>query len=256
MVLTLNKEKIARCFRRSLPSYDAAALVQNDLAARLLQGIDGLSPDAFRRVLEVGCCTGVLSEMLCANKPLQTLYLNDLVPDFEAGVFTRLSKYTATRLVSHFGDIEALPLPSDLSLVVSGATFQWLSDLPAFITRLGCELQRGSYLAFSLFGPGTLKEFSALTAVQLQYYSDQEVLSFLEGDFIVESYQSYEDRLYFSSVREILTHIRDTGVGGVAEYQWNKESLRRFEEHYRAEFGDENGLPVSYCSSCYVARRR
>jgi malonyl-CoA O-methyltransferase len=256
MVLALNKDKIAHCFRRSLPTYDSAALVQNDLAGRLLQAIDVLPATAFRRVLEIGCCTGVLSEMLCNEKPVENLFLNDLVTDFEDVVINRLSEYESIRFRSCFGDIETLPLPPDLSLVLSGATFQWLSDLPAFLAQLGRELQSGSYLAFSMFGPGTLKEFSSLTAVELYYFSDQEILSLLEQDFIIESYENYEDQLFFPSVREILNHIRATGVGGVSEYQWNKKTLRLFEERYLAEFGGEKGVPVSYHSSCYVARKR
>jgi malonyl-CoA O-methyltransferase len=256
MVFRLDKERIARCFRRSLLSYDETALVQNKLALRLLQSLDCLPETAFRHVLEIGCGTGGLSEMLCGEKPVETLYLNDLVSAFEEVVLARLSKYQSTQFLSCFGDIETLTLPPDLSLVLSGATFQWLMDLHAFFVRLGRELQSGSYLAFSMFGPGTLKEFSSLTSVELRYHSDQEILSLLEQDFIVESYDTYEDQLFFPSVREILNHIRATGVGGVGEYQWNKRNLRLFEERYLVEFGTENGLPVSYFSSCYVARKR
>lgn len=256
MVLALNKDKIAQCFRRSLPTYDTAALVQNDLAGRLLQSLDILPDSAFRRVLEIGCCTGVLSEMLCGEKPVEIFFLNDLVPDFEDVVQNRLSRYTSTQLISCFGDIETLTLPPNLSLVLSGATFQWLSDLPAFIARLGRELQSGSYMAFSMFGPGTLKELSSLTSIELHYLSDQKILSLLGQDFIVESYDTYKDLLHFPSVHEVLSHIRATGVGGVSAYRWNKESLRLCEERYLAEFGSKNGLPVSYVSSCYVARKR
>jgi malonyl-ACP O-methyltransferase BioC len=258
MVFRLGKKKkrIAHCFRRSLLTYDDAALVQNRLALRLAKTLDGLPDTAFHRVLEIGCCTGGVSEIICRNKTPVTLYLNDLVSDFEKGVLKRLAEYKSTQFVSCFGDIEGMTLPSDLSLVLSGATFQWLSDLPAFINRLSCELQAGSYLAFSMFGAGTLKEFSSVTSVELQYHSDRALLALLEEQFVVESYEKYNDQLHFPSVREILKHIRATGVGGVSEYQWNKESLRLFEERYIAKYACEKGLPVSYSSSCYLARKR
>lgn len=256
MVFRLDKKRVARCFRRSLLTYDEAALVQNKLAHRLLQSLDSAPDRAFRRVLEIGCCTGGLSEMLCTEKPVHTLFLNDLVVDFEELVMKRLSGYELKHLSTCFGDIETLTFPHNLSLVLSGATFQWFSDLPAFFARLGRELDSGTYLAFSLFGPGTLQEFSRLTSVELRYFSDKKILSLLEQDFILKSYDSFHDELFFPSVRDILNHIRTTGVGGVSEYKWNKESLRDFEERYSREFGTENGLPVSYASSCFVARRR
>jgi malonyl-ACP O-methyltransferase BioC len=256
MVFRLDKKKIAQCFRRSLLTYDDAAIVQNKLAGRLIQSLDCLPETAFHRVLEIGCCTGGLSELLCAEKTIQILYLNDLVSDFEDVVFSRLKKHTSTQLIPYFGDIETLQLPSNLSCVLSGATFQWLGDLSAFIEHLGRELQTGAFLAFSMFGQGTLKEFSSLTSVELHYHSDDEILALLEQNFIIESYESYGDQLFFQSVREILNHIRETGVGGVSEFQWKKETLKQFEELYVTEFGGEKGLPVSYASSCYVARRR
>ena len=256
MIFELDKERIAHCFRRSLPTYDDAAIVQNDLAGRLIQSLDKLPDAAFQRVLEIGCCTGSLSEMLCAEKPVETLYLNDLVPEFEEVVLKRLAKFKSPQFISCFGDIESLKLPTDLSLVLSGATFQWLSDLPAFIERLGSELSTGSYLVFSMFGAGTLQEFSKLTSVKLHYHSDKDILSFLEKDFKIESFENYNDSLFFPSVKDILNHIRATGVGGVSEYQWNKETLRMFKERYVAEFATDKGLPVSYASSCYVARKR
>jgi len=256
MVFQLDKERIARCFRRSLLTYDDAAVVQKNLVGRLLQSVSLLPDTAFRRVLEVGCCTGGLSEQLCAEKPVKTLYLNDLVSDFEEVVLKRLTKFESPQFVSCFGDIETLALPLDLSLVISGATFQWLSNLPAFITRLSDVLNSGSYLAFSMFGPGTLSEFSSLTSVTLQYHSDNDVRALLEQNFVVESFENHEEQLFFPSVLEIINHIRATGVGGVSEYQWNRETLKMFEERYMTEFGTDKGLPVSYASSCFVARKR
>ncbi|MBU1234732.1 MAG: methyltransferase domain-containing protein [Proteobacteria bacterium] len=256
MLLHLDKEKIARCFRRSLPTYDEAARVQKELAVRLLQCLEALPDATFRRVLEIGCCTGVLTEMLCCDKPVETLFLNDLVPEFEKVTLNKLPRRQSLHVTPLFGDIETLALPPDINLVISGATFQWLADLPAFFSRLGRELTSGSYLAFSLFGPGTLQEFSQLTSVGLGYRSDKEVCLLLEEDFVMEEQVSFQDKLFFPSVREILYHIRATGVGGVSEYRWSRETLASFEKRYRQEFGDKKGLPVSYSCSCFLARRR
>lgn len=256
MHLPPNKDKIRRCFRRSISSYDGAALVQKELARRLLGVLEILSDSAFCRVLEIGCCTGGLSEMLCTRRPLQTLYLNDLVAEFEEVVMKRLLSCEAPKLLPYFGDIETMAIPPGLSLVVSGATLQWLSDLPTFIARLGRGLESGAFLAFSLFGPGTLGEFCSVSSVGLPYHSDTEVLSMLANDFELRSYEGYQDQLFFPSVREVLYHIRATGIGGVGEYPWNKERLAIFEERYKSEFGTPKGLPVTYVSSCYVVQRR
>ncbi len=256
MVFALNKDKIARCFLRSLTTYDQAAKVQNKLAACLLQQLTDLPDHAFASVLEIGCCTGTLTEKLCAKKPVKKLYCNDLVPEFEDLLRTKLSCYSSMQFLPCFGDIEEQDLPSELSLVISGATFQWLSDLPSFLKRLGRELPQGAHLAFSLFGPGTLLEFSSLTGVELAYMSDNTLKNILHTDFELLHHAEYQDTLYFQTVKEILGHIRDTGVGGVSEYKWSKRSLQEFETAYINKFASEKGLPLSYSSSCFVARRR
>ncbi len=256
MVLALNKEKIARCFLRSLATYDQAAEVQNRLAARLMQLLADLPDSVFASVLEIGCCTGTLTEKLCLEKPVKKLHCNDLVPEFEDLLRKKVSRYQAMQFLPCFGDIEEQDLPSNLSLVISGATFQWLSDLPTFLKRLGRELPQGAYLAFSLFGPGTLQEFSSLTGVELAYVSDTTLKDLLDTDFQLLYHTEYQDTLYFQTVKEILSHIRDTGVGGVSEYKWSKQSLQDFEKAYINNFASAKGLPLSYSSSCFVARRR
>ena len=256
MVLNLNKNRIARCFRRSMHTYDGAATVQTWLGDRLLQALDQAPNAAFDSVLEIGCCTGTLTAKLCAAKRVRKIYCNDLVPEFEALLQTRLSSEKTAQFIPWFGDIEKIALPSGLSLVISGATFQWLSDLPAFIKRLGTELDTGSWLAFSLFTPGTLMEFSTVTNVELDYVAEDELKTLLKPDFELMQYHSFCDTLFFPTVREILSHIRDTGVGGVSEYKWNKKSLKSFENQYTEQFATQKGIPVSYSSSCYLLKRR
>lgn len=254
--MRLDKDRIARCFLRSIHSYDTAAQVQNKLVGRLMQSLQSLPDSTFTSILEIGCCTGTLTEKLCSERPVQKLYCNDLVPEFEEVLQTRLSGNSSVQFHPWFGDIETLALPSELSLVISGATFQWLSDPHSFLKRLGRELAPGACLAFSLFGPGTLKEFSRLTEVELEYVSDEALTEILNADFEILHYEKFQDRLFFPTVREILVHIRDTGVGGVSEYKWSKQALKEFEKGYRKTFGSDKGLPVSYSSSCFVARRR
>ena len=71
----------------------------------------------------------------------ETLYLNDLVADFGASVRSGIPEERMPDLQPWFGDIEGLPLPERLTLVISSATFQWLADLPGFLHRLAQALR-------------------------------------------------------------------------------------------------------------------
>ena len=65
-----------------------------------------------------------------------------------------------------------------------------------------------------------------------------------------------QNRLLLPTPTDVLHHLRATGVGGLREYRWTKAGLRRFEQEYRTGFGTPEGVPVSYASTCFVARKK
>ena len=252
----LNKDKIARCFRQAMATYDLHATAQRQVSARLLTLAGKIPAISYERVLEIGCCTGMLTQMLCRQQRVETLFLNDLVADFAASVLARISEDRMPRLQSFFGDIETLQLPDRLTLVVSNATFQWLADLPGFLHRLAQALREDGFLVFSVFGPGTLKEFTELTGVGLDYRTPEQIAGLMERDFILEEIMTDQDRLVLATPRDVLHHLRATGVGGVRDYRWTKSGLRRFEQEYRTRFAVTGGVAVTYTSTCFVARKK
>jgi len=252
----LNKERVAHCFRQAIGTYDLHATVQKQLSERLLDLAEHYPAIRHERVLEIGCCTGMLTEMLCRQHRIGTLFLNDLVGDFASVVKARIPANKMPAISPLFGDIETLPLPHDLDLIVSSATFQWLSDLPALLPRLALALKDSGFLVFSIFGPGTLAEFTELTGVGLHYRSPEQIAGLLADHFILEHQSTRQDQLFLSSPRDVLHHLRDTGVGGVRAHRWTSATLKHFEQEYQARFGTPAGVPVSYTSTCYVARKK
>jgi malonyl-ACP O-methyltransferase BioC len=255
-VQPLNKERVAHCFRQAIATYDLHATVQQRIGERLLK-LAGQHPAiSYEQVLEIGCCTGILTEMLCRQHRISTLFLNDLVSDFAKVVKARIPADRTPEICPLFGDIEAMPLPHDLDLIVSSSTFQWLSDLPAFLPRLVPALRDRGFLVFSIFGPGTLMEFTELTGVGLSYRSPEQIAGLLDPHFILEHQQTLQDQLFLPSPRDVLHHLRDTGVGGVRTHRWTSSTLKLFEQQYKARFGTPEGVPVSYTSTCYIVRKK
>ncbi|MBC8208792.1 MAG: methyltransferase domain-containing protein [Desulfobulbaceae bacterium] len=251
----LDKGRIRRSFQRSRATYDEHATIQQQAGVHLLKLLGRCAPVSVERCLEIGCCTGVLSELFCSQFQPEALFLNDLVDEFVAEVPSRLPENSRTRAWSLPGDIEQVPLPEDLSLVLSSSTFQWLVDLPLMLTRLAESLRPGGLLAVSLFGPGTLSEFSSLTNVGLNYRSKEAISQLLERDFVIEAQESQIAQSFFSHPRAVLEHLRATGVGGVTDFRWTKDRLREFERDYQSLFGTPEGVPVTYATLYFVARR-
>ena len=256
MIKAIDKEKVAQAFLRGKDTYDSHARIQRLVSARLVEKLHVYRQMSFGRVLEIGCCTGMLTEMLLRFFPVNRLYLNDLVPDFYTDVVNRLGDHGGVELSPLFGDIETLDLPHSLDLVISSATFQWLADLERFFAKVAASLSESGYLAFSIFGPGTLSEFKQVSGIGLEYTAVGAILELLEVHFQIEEEETHKDQLYFVTPRDVLRHMQATGVGGVRRHRWTPGALRDFENRYLEQFGTASGVPVSYFSSCIIASRK
>lgn len=252
----MNKDTIARSFLHGQRTYDTHAKVQCNVSKRLVAKLTEYPEIQYNRVLEIGCCTGTLTELLVKSSKIKKLYLNDLVPSFFDTVLERLTRPLEVEVVPMFGDIETIELPQDLDLIISSSTLQWITDISALINKVAYSLHKNGFFVFSLFGPGTLFEFREITGIGLDYSSSGTIMDLLERHFNIEEEESRRDLIYFSTPREVLRHLQATGVGGVKEYRWTSKGIRDFEKRYSEQFGVSEGIPVTYMSYNFVASKK
>ena len=252
----LDKEHVASCFKASAETYEESAIVQKEISRQLIAILQRFTHATdYLRVLEIGCCTGNLTEMLSESAPIEHFYLNDLVPDFCSFTEERIADQVG-RVYVLSGDIEKALLPKNLDLVISSSTFQWMVNLPGLIGNIAASLKDSGHLAFSIFSPGTMGEISALTGRGLRYHSNEELAAMLASHYQVISIHSEIKRLFFPTVRAVLRHIRQTGVGGLDRTRWNLRKLKDFERRYIGQFMSEDGLPVTYISTFVIAEKK
>ena len=255
MVFSPDKEKVAQRFRRSLPTYDTNAHIQKKVSERVVNLLQTLPGFDLSRVLEVGCCTGILTELFCSRYPVATLYINDLVPELCVAAKDRVRRFrTVVEIIA--GDVEKVALPDRLDLIISSSTLQWLADFPAALEKFSAALAKRGYLVFSFFADGTLQEIRELTGKGLEYQSLEQVCSQLAQSFDLLHVETCVDRLTFSNPREVLRHLQATGVSGLDSYRWTPAGLRSFEEEYRRHFGSGEKVRLSYVSHFLVARKK
>ncbi len=251
---TLDKMRIARSFAASTVSYESHAKVQCSLADQLAR-IIATKGCAWQNGLEIGCGTGYLSCRLLNKLTLQKIYLNDLSAELCHYASDRLAaKDVAVQLLP--GDIEKISLPDQLDLVVSSSTLQWIEDLEALFAKIAGVLSDEGVFAFSLFGAGTMVEIARLAGRGLRYSDYFSLLHLTEKYFTLEQSGSREDVLFFPSVLTLFKHIRNTGVGGLQRKRWTYSGLKDFERRYWQQYGTEAGLPLSYNSHYFLARKK
>lgn len=152
----IDKARARRAFERAAPGYDAAALLQREIANRLLERLDycRLQP---RRVLDLGTGTGY------AVPALQGRYRKARIIglDFAHGMLLQARRRGTWRrpLQCLCADAERLPLADcTVDLILSNATLQWCNDLDAAFAECLRVLSPDGLLMFSTFGPDTLQE--------------------------------------------------------------------------------------------------
>lgn len=250
----IDKQLVQTRFARSVATYHEAAEIQREMAETLLDQLALATGGErrFDRILEAGCGSGMLTDLVESRLEYQKLYLIDLVPEWE--------RFHRGRRAAEFraADIETMPLPEALSLVIANAVFQWVEDLAALLIRFHAALETGGILAFTTFGPENLREIAALTGSGLSYRALSGLHELLAPGFDILACHEELITLEFSTVREILRHLKATGVtasGGRS--RWTRSTLAAFEADYSARFRSGNRmLPLTYHPITLIARKR
>ena len=252
----IEKDRVARSFLRGMPTYEDEAVVQRLVNERLLGLLVALRRSRYVRILEIGSCTGMFSSLLYETFSPELFFLNDLVPEFFQTVKKKLTPGKSSTILPLFGDIEHLELPEKIDLVASSSTFQWLEDLPRFFAKVHRSLDDGAVFAFSMFGDETYYEIRELTGAGLDYPTFPEVRDQVAESFKIVHADIDRDHLHFDHPREVLGHIRATGVGGVGGFNWTPRRYERYVDDYIEKFSTEQGVMLSYVSYFIVAQKR
>lgn len=248
----IDKTLIRTRFARNLESYAAEAAIQREMARNLLDQLHlALGKREFETIAEIGCGTGILTDLLEERFDFAQLHLIDLVP--ECAQFHR----NRANAQFHPGDVETMELPHEVDLILSNAVFQWVDDPAMLLRRLATALKPGGILSFTTFGPENCREIAALTGTGLRYYSSAEWGEFLKPEFELLACSDERYILEFPDPLAVLHHLKSTGVTGVAPTErWNRRKLTEFRHRYREMFSlDNQHVSLTYHPLTLTARR-
>ena len=164
----VDTRQVRRNFARAAAGYDGSAVLQREVASRMLERLDYVKIEP-QRVLDVGCGTGGSLVALTERYPKAQVLGADAS---EAMLLAGRGQRSRLRWLLPFmrgntaslisADVQALPLKSaSLGLIWSNLMLHWVDDPLAAFRESHRVLDIGGLLMFSTFGPDTLKELRA-----------------------------------------------------------------------------------------------
>ncbi|MFZ0497965.1 MAG: malonyl-ACP O-methyltransferase BioC [Steroidobacteraceae bacterium] len=158
----LDKAGVRAAFDRASARYEAAAVLQSQVADELLSRLEpfDFSPQV---ILDLGAGTGRVAAELKRRYRAAMVIALDLAPGMlrEAARHQRLFR----RFGRVCGDAARLPLESaSVDIVFSNLMLQWCDPLDEALAEVHRVLKPQGHFVFSTFGPDTLKELRSAWA--------------------------------------------------------------------------------------------
>ncbi len=254
----IDRHAMRQAFEKAADSYDAAAVLQQEVAKRLVERMDYMTMQPGR-ILDAGCGTGFITRSLAQRYPSAKIYALDLAFNMlQQAKSKRSFKQRWSRQVNYINaEVENLPFAdASMDLVISGLTLQWCQDLDKVFSEFRRVLAPGGLLLFSSFGPDSLNELRQSWAMvddlpHVNTFVDMHDV----GDALVQT--RFADPVMdmemltvtYEDVKTIMRDLKQIGAHNVLQGRaasiTGKNKLQKMMNAYE-HFRQDGLLPVSY----------
>lgn len=242
-----DSKRICSGFSRSASFYNQNAVIQKKMAEHLCLLLTHYG-NSFSVISELGSGTGLLTMELKKVLTWDTIHLFDL-QEIHCSWPEACIHQCDLNEVAHFPDSD---------LIVSGATLQWISDIPALFEKIHAALHlRQGLFCFSTFALNHFQEIRSVTGLTLNYHSGEEMLHLLQKSGFTPLYmeQSLHTQ-WFQSPMDILKHMKKTGVNRVTVHELKnpRARIQKFCQDYERFHSPLKGYPLTWRPLYCIAR--
>lgn len=246
---------VRRSFDKASSSYDDHAVLQEEVADRLIQRLDWLKIEP-EVILDIGAGTGKPTAELLKRFPKATVFALDLSAGMLKQVRRRGRLFRRPRVVC--GDARQLPLQAQcVDLVFSSLSFQWCDRLDEVFREIRRILTPDAVLLFSTFGPDTLKELRASwDAVDEQPHVHRFADMHDVGDMVVYAglqepvMERDEIVMTYTDVQGVMADLKYIGASNALQNRsrglMGKQRLQALYEVYRQWQRPDGRYPATY----------
>ncbi len=253
--MKIDKTLVKNRFQRSFRESPYAGIIQPGMAKYLLELLmNNVETRNFPNVLELGCGVHTMAPEVLKHITVETWTANDIVPaETEFKDATKDLKLKESVFLN--GDMETAELPDMQDLIISSAAIQWTKSPDEFLSRLIRNLASGGVMAFASFGPENFRELKALTGMSLDYLTSSDYPPIFSHDGNLLCIEELKSVMLFDSPLDVLKHLKATGTNSLARQAWTKKDLNHFSEMYRAKFGQDDQVTLTYHPLYFIFQR-
>lgn len=264
MKSTVHQAQVAARFSASARTYDAEALLQHRVAAHLLSQIPDGVPCA--RVLDLGCGTGRLTELVRERWPRAALQAVDHAPGMIAVARERLARHPDIEWI--VADASRLMLAQPCDLLVTSSMLHWLRPFDEGIRHVASLIRPGGYLAAALMLEGTLCELHTLRLQVAPHKAPvgrlpafQQVIAAVEKAGLELQHTVVDQhQVLYPSAAVLLKRLNQLGVNGGDLARGSRPLTRRelteLVKLYARQYGRPDGqIRATYVVGYFLARR-
>jgi len=271
-IIAFTKQQVRDAFNKSADSYDAAAILQQEVCKRLLERLEYIKAEP-KMIVDIGTGTGQGTRGLARQYPQANIVSVDIAENMlkknrakltPEGLSNKLKsllsrqKYPQQQKYQFVcADAEQLPFAdASVDLIFSNLTIQWCLDLGALFREFRRVLKPGGFLLFTTFGTDTLKELRASWAAVSDKIHVNDFVDIHDiGDelYNVQAENPVMDCeqiiLNYRSVKDILLELKAVGAhnqnAGRETALTGKNRLQAMYQAYE-QFRSADGYPVTY----------
>ncbi len=252
-----DKQIVKERFQKNYTTYNNQAVVQKQIAWKLIHLMKEKQLVHFNSIVEIGCGTGFLTEEILRNLKVKNYVINDLTSTFSQSIKYLEEKYSFNNFIYKPDDAELINFPKQLDAVFSTSTFQWFHHLEQFFVKVKNMLNTSGIFAFSTFGPDNFKELKTTLDVGLKYKSLTQLIRLTQPDFDIIHSEEWNQTSVFQNPIDVLRHIKKTGVNGVCQCSFGKERLLQFENDYNMQFSNiDRTVNLTYHPIIIIAKKK
>lgn len=246
----LDKQRVRTSFAKASNSYDAMAVLQRKVGRYLFNNI---STDERTRILDLGCGTGFLTQLIAASNREADVYALDLALPMLAKTKSR-EQCENVRLVC--ADAEQLPfIENSIQLVSSNLALQWCQNLEQLFSGVYRVLEKEGSFVFSTFGANALSELKTAWAAVDDYPHVNDFCSELviqveleKAGFVDVQIKSHTYYSEYASVLDLMRELKGIGAHNVNQARkktlTSKGDMQRMFTAYPKE--PDSGIKASF----------